>query len=285
MDEFRWLEDGNDPAVKAWTHAQNRRTRSHLDTIESRAGVFAQLTALFGQVTPSYGGLVARPGGLFAFKFQPPKQQRLLVILALASAADPIPERILLDPNELEPKGHVAIDWFVPSPDGKLVAVCLSEYASEEGTLHFYHTETGLALPDRIPRVQYPTGGGSAAWEPDGSGVFYTRYPHPEDRPCADLRFHQQILPLSPGAKWHLISCGLVADRRERRPGQSGEFAQNGRPSATGQCLRQPDPRAAQLGRGPRHGHRPRRTHRRKRGCPRLSLQSVGDGPTASPRF
>ena len=193
MDEYRWLEDGNDPAVRAWTDAQNRRTRNHLDTIESRAGVFAQLTALFAQVTPSYSGLVARPCGIFAFKFQPPKQQRLLVMLTLASAGDPLSEKTLLDPNELEPKGHVAIDWFVPSPDGKLVAVCLSEYGSEEGTLHFYDAETGLALPDRIPRVQYPTGCGSAAWEPDGSGVFYTRYPHPDDRPSADLRFHQQI--------------------------------------------------------------------------------------------
>jgi prolyl oligopeptidase len=33
MDPYRWLEDGNDPAVKAWTHAQNRRTRDHLDAI------------------------------------------------------------------------------------------------------------------------------------------------------------------------------------------------------------------------------------------------------------
>jgi prolyl oligopeptidase len=193
MDEYRWLEDGNAPAVRSWTDAQNLRTRNHLDKIESRDGVLAQLTALFTEVTPSYSGLVARPGGLFAFKFQPPKQQRLLVTLALASADDPVSERILLDPNELEPKGHVAIDWFVPSPDGKLVAVCLSEYGSEEGTLHFYHTETGLALPDRIPRVQYPTGGGCAAWEADGSGIFYTRYPHPEDRPSADLRLYQQI--------------------------------------------------------------------------------------------
>jgi prolyl oligopeptidase len=193
MDEFRWLEDGHDPAVRSWTDAQNRRTRNHLDKIESRDGVLAELTALFTEVTPSYSGLVARPCGLFAFKFQPPKQQGLLVTLALASANDPVSERILLDPNELEPKGHVAIDWFVPSPDGKLVAVCLSEYGSEEGTLHFYHTETGQALPDRIPRVQYPTGCGSAAWEADGSGIFYTRYPQPGDRPSADLRFYQQI--------------------------------------------------------------------------------------------
>lgn len=191
MDEHRWLEDGNDPAVKAWTAAQNRRTRDQLDAIADRAGVLTQLTALFAQVTPSYSGLVARPGGLFAFKFQPPKQQRLLV--TLASASDPGSDRIVLDPNEIEPKGHVTIDWFVPSPDGKLVAVCLSEYGSEQGTLHFYYTETGLALPDRIPRVQYPTGGGCAAWEPDGLGVFYTRYPHHGERPEADLNFHQQI--------------------------------------------------------------------------------------------
>jgi prolyl oligopeptidase len=47
MDQYRWLEDGNDPAVKAWTHAQNRRTRDYLDAIADREGVLAQLTSLF----------------------------------------------------------------------------------------------------------------------------------------------------------------------------------------------------------------------------------------------
>jgi len=191
MDEHRWLEDGNDPAVRIWTDSQNRRTRDHFDAIADRADVLTQLTAMFAQVMPSYSGLVARPGGLFAFKFQPPKQQRLLV--TLTSANDTGSEKVVLDPNELEPKGHVSIDWFVPSPDGNMVAVCLSEHGSEDGTLHFYHTETGLLLPDRIPRVQYPTGSGSAAWEADGLGVFYTRYPHSGERPEADLNFYQQV--------------------------------------------------------------------------------------------
>ncbi len=203
-DPYRWLEDGNDPAVNAWTHAQNRRTRDHLDALHDREGVLAQLTTLFAQVTPSYSEPVARPCGLFAFKFQPPKQQRLLV--TMASANDPGSEEIVLDPNEIEPKDHVAIDWFVPSPDGKLVAVSLSEHGSEEGTLHFYDTETGRALPDRIPRVQYPTGGGSAAWETDGLGIFYTRYPHSGERPDADLNFHQQIYH-------HRLDTPLAADR------------------------------------------------------------------------
>ena len=152
MDEYRWLEDVNDPAVKAWTHAQNRRTRDHLDAIDDREGVLAQLTSLFAQVTPSYSGLVARPCGLFAFKFQPPKQQRLLVTMALAN--DPGSEKIVLDPNEIEPKGHVAIDWFVPSPDGKLVAV--EPVGTRQRGRHpafLSHGNPGLALTDRIPRA------------------------------------------------------------------------------------------------------------------------------------
>ena len=38
-----------------------------------------------------------------------------------------------------------------------------------------------------------PTGGGSAAWTADGSGIFYTRYPHPGERPAADIDFYQQV--------------------------------------------------------------------------------------------
>ncbi len=191
VDEYRWLEEPGSPAVKAWTDAQNKHTRAFLDALPERAGIEAKLTALYAKDTPSHSGLVSRPGRIFALKFQPPKQQRLLV--TLTSPDDLASEKVVLDPNELEPKGQVAMDWFVPSPDGKLIAVCLSEHGSEDGVLHFYRTETGEHLPDRIPRVQYPTGGGSAAWTPDAQAVFFTRYPHQGEKPEADANFFQQI--------------------------------------------------------------------------------------------
>lgn len=191
VDEYRWLEEGDSAAVKAWTAAQNQYSRTWLDSRPDRTEIESKLKALYAQDTPSHTGLVARPGLLFALKFQPPKQQRLLV--TLTSPNDLASEKIVLDPNEIEPKGQVAMDWFVPSPDGKLIAVCLSEHGSEDGTLHFYRTDTGESLPDQIKRVQYPTGGGSAAWTPDSKGIFYTRYPHAGERPEADLNFYQQI--------------------------------------------------------------------------------------------
>ena len=191
VDDYRWLEEGGSPAVKTWTEAQNKHSRTFLDALPERAAIEKRLTELFAKDTPSHIGLVSRPGRLFALKFQPPKQQRLLV--TMTSAGDLASEKVILDPNEMEPKGHVAMDWYVPSPDGKLIAVCLSEHGSEEGVLHFYRTETGGRLPDHIARVQYPTGGGSAAWAPDSKTIFYTRYPRAGDRAKEDLNFYQQI--------------------------------------------------------------------------------------------
>jgi prolyl oligopeptidase len=177
--------------VKAWSDAQSQRTCAYLDKLPGRAAIEKQLTAWYAKTSPSYFSLVSRPGILSAIKFQPPKQQPLLV--TLLSANDLKSEKIVLDPNVLDTKGTTAIDWFVPSLDGKHVAVSLSKGGSEDGTLHFYETTTGKALPDTIAHVQYPTAGGSAAWNADGTGIYYTRFPRKGERPEADLNFYQQV--------------------------------------------------------------------------------------------
>jgi prolyl oligopeptidase len=190
-DPYQWLEADGDSQVKAWSDAENQQTRKYLDALGDRSAIEKQLQEWYAKTSPSYSSLVARPGILFAMKFQPPKQQPLLV--TLATPDDLKSEKVVLDPNVLDTKGTTTIDWFTPSLDGKYLAISLSQGGSEDGTLHFYETATGKALPDTIAHVQYPTAGGSAAWNADGTGVFYTRFPRKGERPDTDLNFYQQI--------------------------------------------------------------------------------------------
>jgi prolyl oligopeptidase len=190
VDPYRWLENTQDAQVQAWVDAENTRTRHYLDQLPARGPIYQWLERKVSATSSSYSHLHAVGNQVFALYAQPPKQQPMVAVLTLElDAAKP---HIIVDPNTLNPKGTTAVDWFVPSPDGKRVAVSLSENGSEDGTVHVFDAATGAELGDKIERAQFPTGGGSLAWRPDGTGFWYTRYPGP-DRPVEEQHFFQQV--------------------------------------------------------------------------------------------
>jgi len=191
VDDYQWLENGTNPAVRAWTHAQNERTHTYFNQLSFRDGIEEQLSELISDESASYHLESCRGDMMFGTRFKPPAQQPVLV--RLKSIYPPALRKVVFNPNTWNTNGTTSVDWWTVSQDGQLMAICLSEKGSENGVLHFFQTESGQALPDIIPGVQFPTGGGSAAWNADGSGIFYTRYPRPGERPDADLNFYQQI--------------------------------------------------------------------------------------------
>ena len=191
VDDYRWLESAKDPEVQEWSSQQNARTRDYLDKLAARPGIVERLTQLYSSASTQYSDLKFRAGALFAIKTEPPKLQPFLV--TLSSPDDPTSARAIVDPNALDPSGSTIIDFYVPSLDGKLVAVSLSKGGSEAGSVSVFEVATGKRLPDTIPRVNGPTAGGSVAWNADASGFWYTRYPHAGERRDADLNFYQQI--------------------------------------------------------------------------------------------
>ncbi len=190
-DDFEWLETAADPASKSWVAAENAYSRNYLDAMPARQSLHDRLQTLMSSTSNSYAELVERGGTIFALKNAPPKQQPLLV--TLKSVDDLAGEHVVFDPNEVAPDGSLTIDFFRPSLDGKRVAISVSEGGSEDGTLRVIDVASGQTLPDRIPRVTYPTGGGDVAWGTNSAGLYYTQYPVPGSRPQADAHFFQRV--------------------------------------------------------------------------------------------
>src|SRR5262249_30629622 len=149
--------------VKAWSDAQNACARAYLDKLPGRDLIRKRLMTLEGGASPMFYDLRAVKGSLFAMKEQPPKQQPFLVVMRSPNEA--VNARVILDTNVLDSRGITAIDWYEPSPDGKLVVVSLSVGGTEDGTLHVYEVATGKQVYETIARVQEGTGGGHVAWD------------------------------------------------------------------------------------------------------------------------
>ena len=189
-DPYRWLEDAAAPEVKEWSAKQTLQARQYLDGLPLRQKIFDRLMTQTATASSSYSKLSTAGGRIFALYRQPLKQQPMVAVLA--SNADLKSLRVVVDPNALDASGSTAIDWFVPSPDGKLLAVSLSQNGSEDGSLHIFDVATGRETGEVIARVQYPTAGGSVAWQGDSKGFWYTRYPGPE-RPAEEQHFFQRL--------------------------------------------------------------------------------------------
>ena len=190
-DDYRWLENWDDPAVKQWSAAENARTREYLDRLPARGAIKDRLKQLIGASSASYYDLQFRAGRLFAMKNQPPKQQPMLVVMR--SADDPASAAVIFDPNAASSQGSVSMDFYVPSFGGKYVAAALSEHGSEDASAHVFDVATGKELADVVPRVNFATAGGSIAWKADSTGFYYTRYPQGAERPAEDTNFYQQV--------------------------------------------------------------------------------------------
>ncbi len=175
-DPYRWLEDGDDPEVVAWAAAQNSFTRSTIDGLPGRARWHERLVALMQ--LPVVLEAARRGEHLFTVERPCGAEQFRLTRRSAVSRAEP--PTTLADPGAAAADAANAIDWFAPCVDGSLVAIGTSEGGTERSTLRVISGVDGSpagTADDEIP----DTRACSVAWEPDGSGFFYTRYPEGDE--------------------------------------------------------------------------------------------------------
>jgi prolyl oligopeptidase len=188
-DPYRWLEDVASDEARAWLEGQAAHARSVLDGLGQRATLLARVVGLRGD-----GGERSRfavAGGAVLHLRQDAGAD--VPALVLRGPEDP-PERVLLDPGTMAGATHSAIDWFVPSPDGRHVACGISEGGSEWSTLRVVETATGRLLDDRLGGALFPF----VSWLSDGgsypSFVYHQYRDPPAGAPPEERRLDSRSL-------------------------------------------------------------------------------------------
>lgn len=196
VDPYRSLEDGTDPETIAWAEAQDAYTRGLLNQVPGRDRIEARLRELLS--VGSISSPAVRGRHCFYLRREGEQNQPVLYWREEQNGE----ERVLLDPNQLDPEGTTALDWWYPSRDGCLLAYGLSYGGDERSVLHVRDVASGADLADVIPQTR----AASVAWLPDGSGFYYTRYPAPGEVPDNEANYHRRIF-------FHRLGVDLSEDR------------------------------------------------------------------------
>ncbi len=174
VDPYRWMEALDEPTV-AWMKAQGAYTRAVLDSIAPRRALLEKIsafTAAFGLTSSVqvYGGRT------FYLNRAPGSDSYDLMVRNADGAVAKLVDVAAL--SVAHGGAPYAINYYATSPDGRLVAVGISEGGSEDASLSVYEAATGQQVAGPISRAHF----GAANWADDGSLLYFNRLPETQDR-------------------------------------------------------------------------------------------------------
>jgi prolyl oligopeptidase len=201
-DPYRWMENPKDPDWLPYLKAQNDRTRAVLDALPTRAQLLKRIQKLSGDTVAT--SRVQRAGGLTFFSQRPLGADNFKLFVRQDGR-----DRVLIDPTKAGGAGHVSLDWWRASPDGRYVVYGLSKNGSEDSILHILTVADGRVLPESIGSTE----AANPHWLDDGSGFFYNQLTGavatPERYLDSLARFHR--LGTDPAADPLIMKRGLLA--------------------------------------------------------------------------
>ncbi len=156
-DPYRYLENLQDPAVAAFMKAQADYTRYELDRIPGRADLLKRITEL-SDAAVSISQVQIANGRVFYFKLAAGDTARKIYMRESINGA----ERLLVDPARLgAAERRLALDYFRPAPNGRLLAYGVSPGGNEESVLRVFDVDKGSDTGVAIDGARY---GDAVTW-------------------------------------------------------------------------------------------------------------------------
>ena len=169
-DPYRNLENLADPRTREWLAAQGEYAAALLSRIEVRDTIAKRLEELSKAAGDSVQAITRMPGGrLYYLKRKAGENQFKLIMRKGLQGA----ERVLVDPEALTRAKGVpnAINYFVPSWDGRTLAYGVSAGGSEDASLQLLDIASRRPIGHPIPRVRE----GDLHWTSDSRYLSYNQ--------------------------------------------------------------------------------------------------------------
>lgn len=204
IDPYRWMESDSEE-YSQWMKSQADFARRAIDELHTRESWLDRLMAL-DNASARVRNVWPRGKLLFSLETEPGQDAYCLYVRDNPSAE----KRRLIDPRTyIEPGKTAALDYWVPSPNGSLVAFGLSKSGSEMAVLSVIDTKTGKVLPDSIDRARYA----SVSWI-DEKSFFYKRDRKlPPDAPATErftkARVFRHVLGTDPEKDVAVFGAGV----------------------------------------------------------------------------
>jgi prolyl oligopeptidase len=169
-DPYRYMENVKDPEVQAWMKGQAEYADSVLKRISGRDTILKRIQEIDDAIEATILTVDRLPNGKIFYLKSLPNEN---VFKLYAREGFNGKEVLLVDPEVLEKSTGTphAINYYVPSPDGKYVAYGISKGGSEKAVLNVLEVATGKIIDQPIDRAK----SGRPSWLPDGKGFFYNR--------------------------------------------------------------------------------------------------------------
>ena len=169
-DPYRYFENKSDPEVVKWMKAHNDFARAQLARIPGRNALLEKIIKFDSSVSDRVAQVNRIPGELYFSERRSATDNQFKLYLRQGLAGQ---DKLLVDPELIEKKTGKphAVNWYAPSPDGRLVAYGLSGQGSEAAVLHILDTRTGKAVGRPIDRADF----GGVDWSPDGKSLVFNR--------------------------------------------------------------------------------------------------------------
>ncbi|UOQ71467.1 prolyl oligopeptidase family serine peptidase [Hymenobacter cellulosilyticus] len=165
-DNYRWLEDLKSPETQAWFKAQGDYTAQVMAGIPGRDSLINTLVRYDALKAARITGILRRGGRYFYKKTLPSENVGKLYYRTGTTG----PEVLLFDPSTYAKGKSYAVSYFLPSEDGRRLALGVAEGGAEISTIRVLNVDTKKLYPESI----YPSWFGVSGWTPDGKGFIYT---------------------------------------------------------------------------------------------------------------